>query len=100
MVRDYQITGILDKETLLMMGRAVGAPHLLHMRAHYWERSLTKDFVQMPNASAHIWSTEKGDVVWEASATLERPVNDEIESRRPMGELLAVAYHLLSSRLP
>ena len=100
MVTDYERTGILDKETLAAMGEAVGANHLLHMRARYWERPLTEDFVQILDVSGHIWSTEKGDVVWEASANVERPVNDEIESRRPMGELLAVACRLLMAQLP
>ncbi len=104
MLQDYQATGILDKQSLQAMAAAVQADYFLHLRVSYgeecWQKATACDIRQVLDVSAHIWGSEKGDVVWQASATAARTVIEEIESRRPMGELLAAACWRLMLGFP
>lgn len=100
MMESYERTGIMSKATLEEMASAIGADALLASSARYWERSLTEDFIQNLEMVVRVWSPEEGDVIFEAAGTVEKPVNDEIEDRLPLDELVRDAANAVAAQLP
>jgi len=100
MVENYDRTGIMSRATLQEMGEAIGADALVATTARYWERNLSEDFVQNLEMVVRVWSPEKGDVIFEAAGTVEKPVNDEVEDRLPFDELVRDAARSVAAQLP
>lgn len=103
MLTAYQNTDVLDQAVLEEMREAVGANHFLYVTVSYEEErpgTFDNDPTQVMSMSGHIWSAADGDVVWEGSTSLRRPVNEELEDLRPLGELLGAAADGLATRMP
>jgi hypothetical protein len=108
MVLAYNRTGILDRAVLKEMGVAVGTRHLLQLKVDYAEHSrITMGLVtnaaeqrqQKVELFAHIWDTDKGDVVWEATGGAAA-TSGEFAVARAMPDILAAATKNLVARLP
>lgn len=108
MVVAYDRTGILDKETLSTIGRALDADHLLHVEVTYGAAKST-DYNLFTGLSttrnqrlsifAHLWSPAEGDVVWEAAGGAQVEAS-ELQRSRSVPEILGVACRDLAVKFP
>ncbi len=106
LVTTYQTTGILDKEALASMSRALGVRYLMHCELSYaqdqsWEPGLVSNVMTTEQVSMmlRIWDSEKADVVWEAHAQGSQKSGDIVKAR-PFEEVYSAMARDLIRALP
>ncbi len=111
MIKDYQTSGILDKDILATVGRAAGAEYLIHLRLTSFDQFAairlnllglrTIDSQQAKiRLFVQIWHTGHGTIVWAGSG--EGIITRERFRARPVSfnELARVACERLVEKLP
>ncbi len=111
MIRDFDETSVLRKDTLQKLGRALGArfvllPKLLRFQQETFDRatvlgiSFLKTRQSIVDIHAQIWDTESGEVVWHGAG--EGALATEVVRGRPVSFMIVAQYACdsLVSRLP
>ncbi len=111
MIKDFDETSILRKDTLQKLGRALGAkyvllPKLLRFQQETFDRinvlgiSFLKTRQSTVDIHAQIWDTESGEVIWHGAG--EGTLATEVVRGRPVSFMIVgqSACDSLISRLP
>lgn len=111
MIKDYQTCGILDRDILAMIGEAVGAQYLVHIKLTSFDqfaairlsvlglRTIDSQTAKI-RLFLQIWQTEQGKVVWAGSG--EGIITRESFRARPVSfnELARLGCQRLVEKLP
>ncbi len=111
MIKDFDETSVLRKDTLQKLGRALGAkyvllPKLLRFQQETYDRinvlgiSFLKTRQSTVDIQAQIWDTESGEVIWDGAG--EGALATEVVRGRPVSFMIVgqSACDSLVSRLP
>jgi hypothetical protein len=111
MIRDFDETSVLRKDTLQKLGRALGAkyvllPKLLRFQQETFDRinvlgiAFLKTRQSTVDIHAQIWDVESGEVVWHGAG--EGTLATEVVRGRPVSFMIVAQYACdsLVSRLP
>jgi hypothetical protein len=111
MLRDYKVSGILQKEMLNRIHQVVNARYLILPTLLEYRRDTSTRisilgirFVETRSSTlrvfAQIWNAETGDIVWEGSSQATVAGEDIREKPIPFEEVALLAWSELFKKLP
>ena len=101
LINDYNRSAVLNKNSLITIGRAVGVEHLLYVKL--LEQSQTQELVPKEmsmNIFGQVWSCTTGDVVWEGTGEISMQSEDELPHKQTVDKLADMATHSILKNLP
>jgi hypothetical protein len=111
MLRDYETSGILRKESLTTIGKSLGVGYLIQLSLlQYSQDTSTRfsilgiRFLETRSSTlrvfAQIWDTSSGAIVWEGSSEVTLAGEDLREKPIPFEEVATRAWAELIKKLP